>query len=115
MSNEAVSLVVQAYCRRFDEVENENDVLFSAIFGNFGPLAGFSLRHPHSQLVTTTAVPLQIRTQLPEAQHDFDTEGRCAYRDMLAYELEVSKRLIFQNKAFVARRKRGKGNKQSTG
>jgi UDPglucose--hexose-1-phosphate uridylyltransferase len=60
------------------------------------------MRHPHSQLASTTVVPLKIRTHLSEAQNYFDREGRCAYCDMLAYELEAGKRVIFENKAFVA-------------
>jgi UDPglucose--hexose-1-phosphate uridylyltransferase len=65
----AVRAVLLAYRARCNALRaTSNGVI--VIFRNHGPAAGTSLEHPHSQIVATPVVPLQIRHRFEVAmQH----------------------------------------------
>src|SRR5574337_1933724 len=71
------------------------------IFKNHGLAAGSSVQHPHSQIIATSVVPLNIRNKLYEAARYYDEHGRCVYCDMVREELQDGKRIVMENDAFV--------------
>lgn len=102
MPLEAVSAVVETYRQRYLTLMAIPQNLFIIIFRNHGQTAGASLRHPHSQIISTPIVPRHHRWQEDEAQRYFDDWGRCAYCDMLEFELCDRQRLIADNDEFIA-------------
>ncbi len=72
------------------------------IFRNHGARAGASLIHPHSQLIVTSFVPHHIRWREEEAQRYFDEWGRCVFCDTLDFERREQRRVVLDNKTFLA-------------
>ncbi|HIE53012.1 MAG TPA: galactose-1-phosphate uridylyltransferase [Armatimonadetes bacterium] len=102
MSVTEVVEIILAYQTRYVELDRDPNVQLITIFRNHGPLAGASLRHPHSQLVATPVVPLHIRHRLYEAQRHYDALGTCVFCDMLDFELQEKERVILANEHFAA-------------
>jgi len=97
-----VERVMQVYRKRFIELSTNKDYQLIVIFRNHGRRAGTSLEHPHSQLVATPFVPGFIRGKLYESERYYDDFGKCVYCEMMAYEIKARKRVIFENKDFIA-------------
>lgn len=102
MSDEEVCTVVEAYRQRYLELLKIKDNLFIIIFRNHGKKAGASLPHPHSQIIATPIVPRHYRWREDEAQRYFDEWGRCAYCDIVEFEMEDRQRVIGENDHFLA-------------
>jgi UDPglucose--hexose-1-phosphate uridylyltransferase len=102
MTVKEVQLVIEAYYRRYTDLIKKNENMMIIIFRNNGLRAGTSLVHPHSQLIATGMVPNYIRWREEESQRYFDEWGRCVYCDILDYEMEDRRRVIYENKSFVA-------------
>jgi len=102
MTQEEVTRILKSYWTRYHTLKPDCNNLLMTIFRNNGPKAGASLRHPHSQLITTGVVPLHIRQRLYEAQHYYDDMGTCPYCDILRHECKSKERIVAQNKGFVA-------------
>lgn len=101
MSVAEVQTILEAYWERYHQLAPDCNNLLMTIFRNSGERAGASLRHPHSQLITTGVVPLHIRNRLAEAQRYFDDVGACPYCDMLRHERAGGERLVLENDAYV--------------
>jgi len=97
-----VKRIVEVYRRRFIELSKNKDYQLIIIFRNHGDRAGTSLVHPHSQLVAIPFIPNFIRNKLYESERYFDDFGKCVYCEMIAYERKIKKRVIYENKAFIA-------------
>jgi UDPglucose--hexose-1-phosphate uridylyltransferase len=102
LSIEEIDAVIETYHRRYVEVMAEQDNLLTVVFRNHGARAGTSLIHPHSQLVVTGIVPRHIRWREEEALRYFDEWGTCVYCDILAFEQQDRRRVIFENESFLA-------------
>ena len=75
--------VLLAYRSRHLAIASDSRVNLVTLFRNYGPGAGTSLEHPHSQM-------------------HFDTTGRCAYCEMLEGELASGRRVLMESEHFVA-------------
>jgi UDPglucose--hexose-1-phosphate uridylyltransferase len=97
-----VEKVCLIYRQRYLELAKNKEHKLIIIFKNHGESAGTSLLHPHSQLIALPVVPTQIRHLLEEATRYFDDQGACVFCDMIEEELKAKKRIIFDDKDFVA-------------
>ena len=102
MSIAELDLVLATYVRRYHEIRSEDGNLLPILFRNRGARAGASLHHPHSQLVALPLAPSKIRDEERAALDFFEANGRCAYCDELARELDSATRIVFENEYFVA-------------
>ncbi len=98
---QAVRDVLTAYRTRFRALRDENWALI-VIFRNHGSAAGTSLSHPHSQIVATPVVPIQIRHRFDIARQYFDDTGACLYLDVLEREIAGGRRIILEQAQYVA-------------
>jgi UDPglucose--hexose-1-phosphate uridylyltransferase len=71
------------------------------IFRNHGAEAGTSLSHPHSQIVSTPVVPVEVRHRFEVAQQHYDDLGTCLYQDILERELTDGRRIVLQSDHLV--------------
>ncbi|MCX7919751.1 MAG: galactose-1-phosphate uridylyltransferase [bacterium] len=94
--------VIQAYKERSLSVAREDRIGFINLFRNHGIKAGTSLEHPHSQLIATPIIPPHVRNPIEQAVRYHDTHSRCIYCDMLAEEIQLKDRIIFETEHFVA-------------
>jgi len=95
--------VCLAYWERYLELKkSDKRIKTIIIFRNHGLSAGTSLVHPHSQIIALPLVPTQIRHLLEEAMRYFDDHGSCVFCDMIKEEISFEKRVIYQDKDFLA-------------
>lgn len=97
-----VEEILLAYRERYLELSRMRWARLIIVFRNHGPGAGTSLAHPHSQLIATPVVPINLRRKHELAIRYFDSIGRCLYCDVLAQELDVGQRVVLQTEDFVA-------------
>jgi len=102
MSPDQAETVIETYHRRYSDLMHDDENMMILIFRNHGPRAGTSLIHPHSQLISTSIVPRYIRQREEEAERYFDEWGRCVFCDILQFETENDRRIVFENSSFVA-------------
>lgn len=98
---EHVRQVLLAFRSRHLAIASDPRVNLVTIFRNSGPAAGTSLEHPHSQIIATPIVPPHVRDPWRHAQHHYDTNGRCAYCEMLEGELVQGARVVRESEHFV--------------
>ncbi len=94
--------ILWAYRARYLDLKKDPRLKHILIFRNYGRVAGASLGHPHSQLVATPVVPVQVAAELAGAQRYQDYHDRCAYCDILRQEMNEGQRLVSENEHFIA-------------
>ncbi len=102
MSLKEVAIIIETYHRRYREHMEEHMNMMVVIFRNHGAGAGTSLIHPHSQLIVTGLVPHHIRWREEVAQRHFNQWGRCVYCEILEFEMQDRRRVVFENNSFLA-------------
>jgi len=102
MSVKEAGLIIEMYHKRYTDLIRRHENMMVIIFRNHGVRAGTSLVHPHSQIIVTGMVPHHVRWREDEALHYFDEWGRCVFCDILEYETRHAKRIIYENKSFIA-------------
>jgi len=102
MSVKEVSFIIEMYHKRYTDLMKRHENMMVIIFRNHGAQAGTSLIHPHSQIIATGMVPHHVRWREEEALHYFDEWGRCVFCDILEYETQYAKRIIYENRYFIA-------------
>ena len=93
--------VLEVYRARYRALRAEDPALV-LIFRNHGSGAGTSLAHPHSQIVSTPVVPIDVRHRFEVAQQHYDGLGTCLYLDILQRELADGRRIVLETEQFVA-------------
>jgi len=97
-----ISCVLMAYKDRYLSLAHETTIKYISIFRNNGQQAGASLVHPHSQIIATPIIPVNISNELNGANDYYESTGRCVYCDIVKTELKDRSRIIFENKNFIA-------------
>jgi len=95
-----LELVIRAYSERLRELSAKPYVKFVSIFRNYGPQAGASLSHAHSQIIATPMVPAVIQEELDAGKQFFKENGKCIFCDIIEQESK-GPRLILDNADFV--------------
>lgn len=96
-----VERVLRAYRSRYLDLIKMEDINFVTIFRNYGPLAGTSLEHPHSQIIATPIIPPHVRNPISQTMNYFDSYGTCVYCDVIEKELKRGERIIFETDFFA--------------
>ncbi len=92
--------VLDAYQERYLNLMERKFVNYVSIFHNHGAAAGASQPHPHSQIVTSPLIDVDLRGALFNSEKYFKKTGKCIYCQMNEWELKNKKRVIFENKDF---------------
>ena len=101
MEDKQVEEVLLAYRERYLALREDPRFKLIIIFKNHGLAAGTSLEHPHSQLVATPIVPLNIRHRFEKAASHFDDDGTCVYCDILREGLRMGSRMVMETERFA--------------
>ena len=80
----------------------DRSVRYVAIFQNYGPLAGASQPHRHSQIVGLPVIPPRIRNELRGAERFFAENKECFYCRDIRDELTMGTRIVQESKNFLA-------------
>jgi len=102
MPDSFVAEILRVYKTRYDELSLDPRVAHITIFKNHGLDAGTSLEHPHSQIIATPVISLQVRERFQHALRHFDDFGECMFCQMLEEELEEQIRIVMVSEHFVA-------------
>ena len=94
--------IFKAVMMRLKDLGKNEDMMYSLYFKNFGPEAGASLYHSHSQIITTPFIPVQMYEEISGALEYHNENGRCVYCDIIKEEKALNERVICENKNFIA-------------
>lgn len=100
--NEEVEKVISMSCRRALDLVKDRRFKYIMLFKNYGPAAGASLEHPHTQIIALPMVPKSVREELRGAQNYFGYHERCIFCDMIRQEIQEKERIILENKYFLS-------------
>jgi len=97
-----VKEVMDSYQERYLELMKEKFVNYVSIFHNQGAEAGASQSHPHSQIITTPLIDVDLQKALLNSKRYFEKNKRCIYCEMNEWERKSRKRVVFENEDFLA-------------
>ncbi len=98
---EQVKEVFDVYQKRYLGLMDKNFVNHISIFHNHGAKAGASISHPHSQIITTPLIDIDLEKALSNSEKYHKKNKKCIYCQMNEWELKVKKRIVFENKDFM--------------
>ena len=101
-SKSEIKEVLDIYHSRYKTLMKKNFVNYISIFHNHGREAGASQPHPHSQIITTPLIDIDLRTALSNSEVYFKEHNKCIYCQLNAWERKVKERIVFENKHFIA-------------
>ena len=96
-----VKELFEVYHQRYLDLMDKDFVNFVFIFHNHGPEAGASIFHPHSQIITTPLVDVDLKRALLRSEEYYKKTGDCIYCQMNEWERKAKKRIVFENKGFI--------------
>ncbi|MBL7131884.1 MAG: galactose-1-phosphate uridylyltransferase [Candidatus Omnitrophica bacterium] len=102
LTNNEVFQIIQMCCRRSEDLKMDRRFKYIMLFKNYGFSAGVSLAHPHLQLIALPMIPKNPSEELEGALDYFEYRQRCLFCDMLRQEIQEKKRIVAENKDFVA-------------
>jgi UDPglucose--hexose-1-phosphate uridylyltransferase len=97
-----VEQVLWAFRSRLQELRRDRRLRAGLIFKNYGAAAGATLQHPHSQLIALPIVPKNLREELEGSGRYYHEHGRCLFCDLIVQEVQLERRVIVGNAAFIA-------------
>lgn len=100
--NDEVANVIKVLCRRALDLIRDKRFKYIMIFKNYGPAAGASLEHPHTQMIALPMVPKSVKEEILGAYNYFEYRERCIFCDIIRQETQEKERIIVENKYFIA-------------
>ncbi|MDP2927097.1 MAG: galactose-1-phosphate uridylyltransferase [bacterium] len=96
-----VKEVFDVYQERFLQLAKHDFVSYVSIFHNHGKEAGASQPHPHSQIITTPLIDVDLKQALINSERFFKEKGKCLSCEMQKWEKRAKTRIVFENKDFL--------------
>lgn len=93
--------LLQVYQERYLDLMTKDFVNYINVFHNHGKEAGASISHPHSQIITTPLIDVDLKRALENSQIFYKKKKKCIYCEMTEWELKVQKRIVFENEEFA--------------
>ncbi len=97
----SVKEVMDAYQERYLNLMQKKFVNYVSIFHNHGAAAGASQPHPHSQIVTSPLIDIDLQNALLNSEKYFKKTGKCIYCQMNEWEKKAKERIVFENEGFL--------------
>ncbi len=103
LTDEQVSLVLETYRYRIEDLHKDKRLRYILIFKNHGPEAGAkTISHTHSELIALPATPIRVKQKLNGALEYYSYKERCLFCDIILQEIDMGDRLVLQSDKFVA-------------
>jgi len=84
MDEAHIALLFGAYRERMRELYASNPRLrYVLVFKNFGPAAGASIAHTHSQLIAMPVVPDNVQAELANSRAFYEKNHRCIFCSLI--------------------------------
>jgi len=100
--NSEIENILSMLCRRSIDLIKDKRFKYIMIFKNYGPSAGASLEHPHTQLIALPMVPKNALEEIKGAKDYFDYRERCIFCDIIRQETQEKERIVLENKFFLS-------------
>jgi len=94
--------VVDVWAARYRELAAIPDIACIYQFENTGAAIGVTMPHPHGQIYGLPFQPPIVETELNAASEYHQQHGECIYCRLLRDELEDGRRIVAENRGFVA-------------
>lgn len=102
-TNEQGDQAIKAYKRRYQEIAAGGGcVTYVMIFHNFGPSAGASVYHPHSQIISTPILPPDVSKSFYGSLKFYQDNKKRVYDLIIDRERDEKKRIVYENDNFIA-------------
>ncbi len=95
-----LELLIKAYIDRLSEFSLKPFVKYVQIFRNYGPEAGASLSHAHSQIIATPIIPSTVANEQAACKTYFEQNKKCFFCDLIEKEAK-GPRTILENEQFL--------------
>jgi UDPglucose--hexose-1-phosphate uridylyltransferase len=102
LSQNHLAEVVWAYRERYLDLRKDARFKYILLFRNHGKVAGASLEHPHSQLIATPMIPIEVVNEMQGAERYYQYRDRCVWCDMIHQEMDSAIRVVNQTEHFIA-------------
>lgn len=102
LPQEKVKEVFDAYQARYLQLKISPYVNYVSIFHNHGPSAGASQPHPHSQIIASPLIDVDLKNALLIGKKYQEENKKCLYCEMIKWELKARERIVFENDHFLA-------------
>ena len=94
MSEAHLALLLRAYRERMEQLYRSNNRLrYVLVFKNFGPAAGASIAHTHSQIIATPVIPDNVQAEVAQSRAFYHKNHRCIFCSLideaLTYEATI--------------------------
>ena len=93
--------VFDIYQERYLDLMPKRFVNHVSIFHNHGQEAGATISHPHSQIITTPLIDIDLQNALLRSKNYYQKHKKCIYCQMNKLEKRTKKRIVFENKDFL--------------
>ena len=97
-----VKEVMDAYHQRYLELMRKPFVGYISIFHNHGQGSGASIFHPHSQIITTPLIDVDLKRAIVNSEKYYKETNQCIYCQMNNWEKKSKVRVVFENDKFLA-------------
>lgn len=102
-SKEQFADAIKVYKKRYKEIyEKDGCAEYILIFHNYGPGAGASIFHPHSQIISFPVLPPDVYRSINGSFNYYKKHGKKIYDLMLEWEIKEAKRIVYENDYFIA-------------
>lgn len=101
-TDDETSEVLKVYKDRHNSISQDECGDYVLIFHNHGRLAGASVYHNHSQILSMPIIPPGILKNIKGAKEFFERTGEKVHEMLIEWELEQSRRIICENERFIA-------------
>ena len=93
--------VLSLYRQRYLDLKDKENVNYISIFHNHGAEAGASIAHPHSQIITTPLVDVDLNKALEKSKKYKENKEECLYCQMNEWEMKKRERIVYENDLFL--------------
>ncbi|WP_338658600.1 galactose-1-phosphate uridylyltransferase [Paraclostridium sordellii] len=101
MNGEEFKNMFLIYQNRYKEYIGDEDVLYVSIFKNFLKKAGASLYHPHSQIISMSIIPKEIRNEIDILNKNYHEKKENLYKKIIDKEILLNERVVYNGKKFI--------------
>jgi UDPglucose--hexose-1-phosphate uridylyltransferase len=101
MDVQSIEKVVDVWVNEFTCISANPEIRYIQIFENKGEIMGCSNPHPHGQIWSQNAVPVEIHKETIQQQLYFAKHGRSLLCDYIATEQQQQERIVLENDAFI--------------
>lgn len=102
LPQEILSEVYFMYRERLNDLKKDDRFRYVLIFKNEGSLAGASLEHSHSQIISTPIVPKRVMEEMKGSLLYYNLKRRCIFCDLVAQDIDFPDRVIIETEHFIS-------------